>query len=132
MAFTEKITIGPFGIFFTNINREMNLPGHSHYAEVSLVYRTIGTTGFPAFAETYTTIQQKLKDLTTKPFRDHTNEAIARELFSVFAEEDFKGESWEEKYGGDYHLTELSLNVRGVLDRIGHADGFTTYTVTAK
>lgn len=132
MDFIESITIGPFGIFFTNINREMNLPGHSHYAEVSLVYHTEGTTGFPAFQETYATIQQKLKDLTVKPFRNHTNEAIARQLFSAFRNEDFKNVEWKERYGGDYHLTELSLNVRGVLDKIGHADGFTTYTVTAK
>ena len=132
MDFEEKISIGPFGIFFTNINREMNLPGHSHYAQVSLLYRTLGSTGFPAFEETYATIQGKLKDLTKKPFRDHTNERIARELFAAFAGEEFNGEPWKEKYGGDYRLAELSLSVRGVLDRIGHADGFTTYTVTAK
>src|SRR4051812_2815054 len=98
MKYEEKITVGPFGIFFTNINREMNLPGHSHFAEVTLSYRTLGTTGFPAFEETYATIQRMLKDLTEKPFRNHTNEAIARELFAVFAEEDFMGESWKEKY----------------------------------
>jgi hypothetical protein len=132
MKFEEKITIGPFGIFFTNINREMNLPGHSHYAEVTLSYRTLGTTGFPAFEETYATIQAMLKDLTVKPFRDHTNEAIARDLFAAFAGEDFTSESWKEKYKGEYQLAELSLSVRGVPDRIGHADGFTTYTVTAK
>jgi len=132
MKYEEKITVGPFGIFFTNINREMNLPGHSHYAEVTLSYRTLGTTGFPAFEETYDTIKRMLGDLTAKPFRDHTNEAIARELFAVFQAEDFIGESWKVKYRGEYHLAELSLSVRGVLDKIGHADGFTTYTVTAK
>jgi len=132
MNFEEKITIGPFGIFFTNINREMDLPGHSHYAEVTLSYRTLGTTGFPAFEETYATIQRMLKDFTEKPFRNHTNEAIARELFTAFTNESFKMESWKEKYRGDYCLAELSLSVRGVLDRIGHADGFTTYTVTSK
>ena len=128
----EKITIGPFGIFFTNINREMNLPGHSHYAEVTLSYRTLGMTGFPAFEETYATIQRMLKDYTEKPFRNHTNEAIAREFFAIFAGEDFNGESWKDRFGGEYCLTELSLSVRGVHDKIGHADGFTTYTVTAQ
>lgn len=132
MNYEEKITIGPFGIFFTNINKEMNLPGHSHYAEVVLVYRTIGSTGFPAFAETYATIQKILKELTLLPFRNQTNESVARSLFSAFVKEDFHSEQWKEKYGGKFTLTELSLRVRGVLDKIGHADGFTTYTVSVK
>ena len=92
----------------------------------------MGSTGFPAFEDSYATIRRLLQELTARPFRDHTNEAIARQLLIALRAEDFHGEPWKEKYGGAYELAGLALSVRGVPDKIGHADGFTTYSVEAK
>ena len=122
----ETITLGPFGLFFTNVNHAMHLPGHSHYAELTLVYRNLGPVGFPAFASTYAPLQEHLKGLTKAPFRDATNEDVARRLFASL-------DGWTdpaiEEWHGQFRLDELRLAVRGVLDAIGHADGYTTYTV---
>lgn len=122
----RSVTIGPFSCFFTNVNKEMNLPGHSHFATVTLEYKTLGIHGFPAFEATYKAVQDMLRGLTMHPFRDATNEVVAERMFSSF-----KGFRHPEidKWGGDYTLYRLTLSVRGVPDKIGHADGFTDYTV---
>ena len=123
----RSITIGPLGIFFTNVNTAMKLAGHSHYAEVTLEYQTTGDRGFPAFANTYGAVQGRLIELTSRPFRDATNEDVADSLFASLAD-------WTSPaivdWGGGFRLVELRLAVRGVLDKIGHADGFTTYRVS--
>jgi hypothetical protein len=122
-----SVTIGPFAIFFTNVNRTMKLPGHSHYAEVRLTYATeAGAHGFPAFATTYAAVQERLKAHTERPFHDCTNEDVAAQLWCAFA--DWTDESIA-AWGGRFSLARLELAVRGVPDKIGHADGFTTYTV---
>jgi hypothetical protein len=122
----RSVTIGPFAIFFTNVNTEMKLPGHSHFAEVTLEFKTVGERGFPAFAGTYAAVQRRLMELTAKPFRNATNEAVADQLFDAFIEwSDPAVELW----GGAFCLWRLELAVRGVPDAIGHADGFTRYTV---
>jgi hypothetical protein len=124
----RTITIGPFSAYFTNINTTMRLPGHTHFATVTLHYETIGKTGFPAFATTYAAVQQHIEELTARPFRDMTNEDVADTLWNAFA-------SWShpelEKFGGAFALRRLELAVRGAPDKIGHADGFTIYTVEA-
>ena len=118
--------VGPFSVFFTNVNTAMHLPGHSHFATVTLHFETLGNFGFPAFATTYSAIQQRLLTLTQHPFRDLTNEGVADALWAGFV-------NWThediEKWKGQFALSKLELAVRGVPDRIGHADGFTLYTV---
>lgn len=123
---TRTITVGPFAAFFTNVNTAMKLAGHSHFATVELEFETLGDTGFPAFADTYAAVQQHIGQHTEKPFRDCTNEGVADRLFEAFRK-------WThpslERWGGSFELCRLTLGVRGVPDRIGHADGFTYYTV---
>jgi hypothetical protein len=124
----QHVEIGPFSLFFTNVNTEMNLRGHSHFATLTLRYRiTAGERGFPAFAPTYAAIQNRLTEKTSKPFRDCTNESVARLLFAEF---DTFTHPDIAKWGGEYCLDTLLLAVRGVPDSLGHADGFTTYSVT--
>jgi uncharacterized glyoxalase superfamily metalloenzyme YdcJ len=122
----RSITIGPFGVFFTNVNTAMKLAGHSHYGEITLRFATLEARGFPAFATTYAVVQSRLVELTAKPFRDATNEDVADQLFAAF-------DGWTDpaiaSWGGAWQLDRLDLAVRGVLDKIGHADGFTTYSV---
>lgn len=122
----RTITVGPFSTFFTNVNRAMRLPGHSHFATVTLHFETIGEVGFPAFATTYAAIQDRLQALTERPFHEMTNEAVADALWRGFV-------SWTheeiEKWHAKFALRKLELAVRGVPDKIGHADGFTIYTV---
>jgi hypothetical protein len=122
-------TIGPFSVFFTNINRQMTLAGHSHFATVRFTYRAAPgekALGFPSFEDTHGEVQRELRDFFKDPFRDHTNEDIARDLFEHFS-------NWTapaiEKRGGNFALVCVELAVRGVPDRIGHADGFTVYNV---
>jgi hypothetical protein len=123
----NAVSVGPFAIFFTNINRTMRLPGHSHFATVTLVYRTgESNRGFPAFASTYAAVQARLMELTAKPFHDMTNEDVAQHLWNAL-------DGWTdpeiERWGGTFALARLDLAVRGVPDAIGHADGFTVYSV---
>jgi hypothetical protein len=125
----QFVTIGPFSAFFTNVNRQMGLGGHSHFAQVTLCYRHQGHQGFPAFAETYQAVQTRIGELLAKPLRDMTNEAVARYVFEGFL-------GWTapaiEKWNSEpLELRRMDLDVRGVPDAIGHADGFTRYTVEA-
>jgi hypothetical protein len=121
-----RITAGPFSIGFYNVNKAMNLPGHYHFAEVTLTYRTTGTLGFPSFADTHGVIAEALQKATEDPFRQHTNEKVAEDLFLVV--ESIRHPILD-RWGGDYMLESLVLAVRGVHDKIGHADGFTRYEV---
>lgn len=126
------VQVGPLSLFFTNVNTEMKLAGHSHFAEVTLIFGRYGSRGFPAFAETYAVLQGWLTELTAKPLRDMTNEAVSEYLFEQLRER--LGNARPEvitRWGGDWALEGLRLAVRGVPDRIGHADGFTVYTVEA-
>jgi hypothetical protein len=131
----ESVEIGPFGIFFSNKNEEMGLRGHSHSAEVTMVFRTerSSTTGFPAFASTYEVVQDVLKRGTAKPFRNATNEEVTRRLFRWCTQLETHPEQHPElkQWGGRYRLYSLELAVLGVLDDIGHADGVTRYRVCA-
>jgi hypothetical protein len=124
-------TIGPFSVFFTNLNRQMQLAGHSHFATVKFTYRARDRNmekplGFPSFEDTHGEVQQELRQFFGEPFRDHTNEDIARAVFEHFRL--WKGAAAQQR-GGDYDLVAVELAVRGVPDRIGHADGFTVYVV---
>jgi len=128
----EAVVVGPFRLFFTNVNTEMGLPGHSHTASLVLTYLNLPTTdqaptrGFPAFAETYAAIRAHLRDVTAKAFRNATNEEVARRLavaFQTFCPPAIA------HWGGHYALTEVTLEVEGVEDTIGHAEGTTRYMV---
>jgi hypothetical protein len=129
---TENI-IGPFSIFFTNQNTQMGLAGHSHFATVRLRYLAASSANgkdmaFPSFENTHKDVQDELKEFCAKPFKDHTNEDVARALFKHFL-------GWTTdtitKWGGDYRLVRVELSVQGVPDRIGHANGMTVYEVSA-
>lgn len=122
-------TIGPFSVFFTNVNRQMELAGHSHFAQVRLTYRAEAGEkglGFPSFEDTHAVVQMELRRFFDKPFRDYTNEDIVRAVYQHFR-------NWTagpiQERGGTYALVMAELAVRGVPDRIGHADGFTIYNV---
>lgn len=127
----ETVEVGPFGLFFTNVNTDMGLPGHSHTASLTLLYENVPegvpTRGFPAFAETYQGLHGRLRELTARAFRNATNEEVARQLALGFA--DFCPPVMA-KWGGRYRLLRVELGVVGVLDAIGHAEGTTTYAVT--
>jgi hypothetical protein len=127
----RTITVGPFAAFFTNINREMKIPGHSHFCEVTITYETMGPVGFPAFAGTYTDIQESLIVLFDRPLHDYTNERVAELLWDYFSGYQSKiAESrWQARIGEHYKLRGIELAVRGVPDKIGHADGFTRYRI---
>jgi len=121
----QTVIIKDFPIHFTNINKEMDLRGHSHFALVALYYGHEGT-GFPAFENTYADIQKELQELTAKPIKG-TNEEFLRIIFKHFRELDYKKFNW--KYKTNSWLTAAKLSVRGVPDSLGHANGFTDYFV---
>jgi len=126
---TLTVRVGPFSVFFTNVNTQMKLRGHSHFATVDLYFMSEDkedSLGFPSFADTHGEIQKALIRFFAPILRDYTNEKIARELFWFM--DDFNSpviDKWNIKYA----LARLDLNVRGVPDAVGHADSFTTYTV---
>ena len=86
---TETITIGPFGAFFTNKNAEMNLAGHSHSAEITLEFETIGDgtsdepIGFPSFHATAEQVLEVIAKTLERPIVG-TNEVVARQLYRAF------------------------------------------------
>jgi len=123
---TCSITVGPMSIFFTNVNKAMNIPGHSHFAEVIICFATTSDIGFPSFEQTHDVIHQVLTEQTKQVFRGYTNEDVAHYLFDVV--DQIKHPDID-KWGGSYHLGWIELAVRGVPDKIGHADGFTRYRV---
>jgi hypothetical protein len=127
--FEEAVTIGPLWLFFTNVNDEMALPGHSHAAELVLTYRNLGPVGFPAFDATVRAVQERLVELTRLAFRNATNEEVLRRLFAGF-------DGWShpsiDTWHSHFELIKAQLGVQGVLDHIGHADGVTWYTIKRK
>ena len=125
-TYSESITVGPFSIHFCNTNREMELKGHCHFAQVLFEFETLGSIGFPSFDHTHAEIQAKLIALTVRPFRQHTNEAVLRSLF-----DEFRGFPFREtvRYAAEFALVGMELHVRGVPDAIGHADSFTVYKI---
>jgi hypothetical protein len=130
MPTVETITAGPLGFTFMNVNKEMGLRGHSHYAQLTLVWRTEARVGFPAFDATYAAIKDTLREASREPFRDATNEEVARRLFALFRGWDHPVLSTWGGSRSDFWLTELKMGVQGTLDAIGHADGMTVYTVS--
>lgn len=126
--FMETITVGPLQSFFSNKNDEMGLKGHSHACNVTLEYRTLGSTGFPAFESTYRDLQERIKQVLGKPIRG-TNEVVGRLLWQELA--NFSTPEME-RWGGGYRLVKLTLGVLGVPDEIGHADGYTFYSYFAE
>ena len=125
-TFNESVSAGPFSIQFCNLNTEMELKGHCHFAKVFLEFETLGSVGFPSFEHTHREIQTKLMELTERPFRSHTNEAVLRSLFQAMRDFPYRETA---KYAAEFALAGMELHVRGVPDKIGHADSFTVYRI---
>jgi hypothetical protein len=130
----ETITVEPLSCQFSNENKEMGLRPHQHFAELTLTYLTIGRLGFPVFEVTTDHLRDHLAAATAKPFRDATNEEVARRLWAVFSDRAIYDDVSFANYGGNGYgeawvLTSLELAVRGVPDDIGHSDGFARYLV---
>jgi hypothetical protein len=126
------IDTGPFSLFFTNINTEMRLAGHSHFARLTLTWLTLSSRGFPSFEATHHVIQEEIKEFTRRPFRNYTNERVALALFQHFYHWGPSSSPELARWGGTYRLECLLLEVRGVPDRIGHADAYTAYRVARR
>lgn len=122
----ELVEVGPFPIYFGNVNVAMGLRGHHHTAEIRLVYQTLGQHGYPSFKVTNDAIRTKLQELTKRTFRDATNEDVARRLWAHLY--GWVDESWLQ-WGGVYVLHALHLDVQGVQDDIGHDPSVTRYTI---
>lgn len=123
----ELVEVGPFGVFFGNVNKAMGLRGHYHTAQARLVYETLGQHGYPSFQETNDAIRARLRDLTDGIFRDATNEDVVRRLWKAF--DGWTDPSWVQ-WGGEYRLHTLHLDVVGVHDDIGHDASVTRYTIS--
>jgi hypothetical protein len=126
----ETITPAPILGFFSNVNTEMGLRGHSHSCSVELEFQTLGSRGWPSFAKTQDCLTDKLKALTARPFKNATNEDVARALFKGFQDPALYEEEDVARWGGEYRLIRLRLGVLGVPDAIGHSAGWTHYTVS--
>lgn len=124
----RTVTVGPFPIFFTNVNQAMGLRAHSHTGAVTVVYDTLAAHGYPSFRDTNEALERHIHQLTRRVFKDATNEDIADRLFAHL--DGWRAAEWE-RWGGDYRLRTVHLDVVGVHDEIGHDAGTTRYTVTA-
>jgi hypothetical protein len=122
----RTVTVGPIPIFFTNVNRAMNLRAHSHTGAVTVVYDTIGRHGYPSFQETNEALERRIHELTRQVFKDATNEDVADRLWAHL--DGYVAPEWA-RWGGGYALRALHLDVVGVHDNIGHDAGTTRYTV---
>lgn len=125
----RRVVVGPFPIYFGNVNKAMGLRGHHHTAAVTLEYGHFDRDhGYPSFADTNDELRAWLRDLTgvRNTFKDATNEDVAQRLYEALRER--TGVSWTQ-YGGRYWLAALHLDVEGVHDDIGHDAGTTRYTI---
>lgn len=123
------VTVGPLPCYFGNVNEAMNLRGHHHTADVTLVYgHRNGDHGWPSFLATNDDLRALLESLTgtRNTFRDATNEDVAERLFRDF--QTYVTDT-AAAYGGRYWLQALHLDVHGVQDDIGHDNGTTRYTI---
>jgi hypothetical protein len=127
----RTIAVGPLSIFFTNVNKAMGIPGHSHFAEVEIVFQTTGPIGFPVFEETVDQLKALLRRETERVFRDSTNEDVETRLWEALDTfiKDRDQNPVLAKWGGDYMLLAVEVAVRGVPDKIGHSDGFARYMI---
>lgn len=124
----ETIELGPWPVFFCNTNTVMGLKSHCHHAEVTVVYRTLGRTGYPSFQVTNQALRDRLRELTgvERPFRDSTNEDVLRTLWRELDE--WTAPEWQE-WGGSYRLDAIHLDVHAAADKIGHDPGRTRYRI---
>jgi hypothetical protein len=122
----RTVTVGPIGIYFTNVNRPMGLRAHSHTGAVTVVYDTVGRHGYPSFQETNAALERRIHELTRRPFKDATNEDVADRLWAHL--DGYVAPEWQQ-WGGTYRLRAVHLDVVGVHDDIGHDNGTTRYTV---
>lgn len=122
----ELVTVGPFPIYFGNVNVAMGLRGHHHTGAVTLVYETLAQHGYPSFQSTNDVIRGRLQELTRRTFRDATNEDVARRLWKAL--DGWYADEWAQ-WGGHYQLHALHLDVEGVRDDIGHDDSTTRYSI---
>lgn len=124
----RTVTVGPFPIYFGNVNVAMGLRGHYHTGAVTLEYGySRGDHGYPSFRETNDALRRRLQEVTHGIFRDATNEDVAQALWEEFAT--FTAPEWR-RWGGRYWLETLHLDVAGVWDDIGHDAAVTRYTIT--
>ena len=125
---TNTIRVGPFPVFFGNVNEEMGLRGHYHHATITLVYGyTSGDHGYPVFKDTNDAIRRELQHFTKGIFRNATNEVVLERLFDHFA--GFFPPEWHQ-WGGAYWLNSAELAINGVWDDIGHDAGVGVYTTS--
>jgi hypothetical protein len=126
---THTVTVGPFPIYFGNVNAAMGLKGHHHTAAVTMVYgHHEGHHGYPSFKATNDAIRRRLASQTgvRNTFRDATNEDVVQRLWDAWVS--YTDPDWAQ-WGGVYWLHALHLDVEGVLDEIGHDNSVTRYTV---
>lgn len=123
---TETVTV-TFDVFFTNVNAPMGLRAHSHKATLEVTYATLGRHGYPSFEVTNRALEDRVRTLTSRPFKDATNEDVIRRLFQLL--DGWRSPEWT-RWGGDYQLQGLRLGVVGVHDDIGHDDATTFYEIT--
>jgi hypothetical protein len=138
----ETVSVGPLPFFFSNVNTQMALRGHSHTAYLYLTWLALPrqrALGFPVFANTEAAIREALRSFTEHAFHDATNEEVARQLFAKFEHwTDPAVAMWvpplEGSLGPDspptFLLHRLTMDVQGVPDRIGHAASLTRYEIT--
>lgn len=124
----RTVTVGPFPIYFGNVNKAMGLRGHYHTGAVILEYGyPPGAHGYPSFKSTNDALRDRLQDLTRGIFRDATNEDVAHRLWEALV--GWTAAEWVD-WGGTYWLQALHLDVEGVHDDIGHDAATTRYTIT--
>lgn len=105
----------------------MGLRGHFHTGAVTLVYGyAAGQHGYPSFEQTNDAIRTRLGELTHAIFRDATNENVVERLWQSFV--NWTAPEWI-RWGGNYWLEQLHLDVEGVADDIGHDTGTTRYSI---
>lgn len=115
---------------FINLNSQMKLRGHYHFATVQFTFASEyhdKVVGFPVFEDTVKEIHDKVLELTKKPLRDTTNEGLTFLLFDEISK--LKITSAEKWNCDKYWLKKVKVNIRGVRDDIGHSDGFAEYVL---
>lgn len=124
----RTVTIGPFGVHFTNRNQAMGLRAHSHFAEVTVGFsHGRATPGFPSFGVTNAEVALVCRRALEHPITG-TNEDVVQALWDSLAGL-APGDPPFSAWPGSWALASVELAVRGVPDSIGHDDSFTRYRI---
>jgi hypothetical protein len=114
---------------FTNVNHQMGLSSHSHFALIRIVWEKIGRIGFPIFKESQDKLALNIRKSLANPLEGATNDDVAMLIFETVEKIDFS--EYIARYDAKFRLYKVDLMVFSHEDDLGHPDGVGVYSIVS-